>query len=177
MSKLFKITQILGLPSQVILMYLKNCLNHLNFEIWVILLFWHNNQRGGQFWWTIWHSDVLFLLGEDVLTFWCPDVQFLTRWPYQGYGPPSTDGELLVSSLALMQMWVTDGPCVLKTSWGSLDQDNTSCLFWEIPDLENLRHGATGSFRSRDSVLYQFDTYFDCCDDKSFAYLTPQWLM
>ena len=59
----------------------------------------------------------------DHLAFWCPvpDVLFLTKWPDQGYGPPSTDGEqLLVSLLVLMQMWVTDGPCVLKipgVSW------------------------------------------------------------
>ena len=53
--------------------------------------------------------------------FWCPvPVQFLTRWPYQGYGPLSTDGELLVSSLALMQMWEPDEmPCVPKYILGA----------------------------------------------------------
>ena len=78
-------------------------------------------------------------------TIWCPDVLFLTRWPCQVKGHwtgeedvwwchPSIDADVGAR-------W--DAMCP-KVSWGSLDQDNTSCLFWGIPDLENLRCGATG---------------------------------
>ena len=85
-----------------------------------------------------------------------------------------------MSSLALLQMWVTEeaGHVFRSPSWGILDQDDTRCLFQGIPDLEEPRCGATGAHRSSDSVhLFQFDTYFDCCDGKLFAYLTPQCLM
>ena len=47
-------------------------------------------------------------------------------------------GAEMVSSLALMQMWEPDEmPCVPKTSWGSLDQDDTRCLFQGILDHED----------------------------------------
>ena len=79
--------------------------------------------------------------------------------------------------LALMQMWEPDEmPCVPKTFWGSLDQDDTRCLSQGIPDLEEPRCGATGVHGCSD-----FDDVFVCqlvwltvhpvgCDGKSFAF-------
>ena len=82
-----------------------------------------------------------------------------------------------MSSLALMQMWVPEElPCVSKTSWGSLDQEDTRCLFQGIPDHEDLD---MGPLEPSDAVtLYALlaslgCNAIDCCDGKSFVF-TPQ---
>ena len=74
-------------------------------------------------------SDVLMSLSSDV-----SDVQIPTRCPCQGWGP--LDWRKMLSK-ALMQMWEPRCAHVSRSlAWGTLDQDNTSCLVQGIPALK-----------------------------------------
>ena len=101
--------------------------NRLNFKIWV-------------------YSGILVgrgsFGGSDILL----DDHARERGHWTG------EEDLMVSSLALMQMWVTDGPCVLKIPGAAWTKKTLDACSRGFLTLKNLRCGATGSFRSSDSV-------------------------
>ena len=93
-------------------------------------------------------------------------------------------GVVMVSSLVLMQMWVTEeaGHVFWSPSWGILDQDDTRCLFQGIPDLEEPQTWCHWILhRSSDCVwMHLFASLgctmhsLNCCDGNSLCLFTPQ---
>ena len=75
-----------------------------------------------------------------------------------------------------MQMWVTDGPCVPKTSWGSLDQEDTGCLIQGVPDHEDQEVGPLKSSFAETLFLYHSDTYLIVVMANHLLF-TPQMLI
>ena len=63
-----------------------------------------------------------------------------------------------------------------EVSWGSLDQDNTSCLFWGIPDLEDqdvvpLEPIEVVTLCNAFVCRFGLQCIFDGCDGNSCVFL------
>ena len=86
-------------------------------------------------------SDVLMSCSCWKKMSWHSDVQMSSSWPDDQtrvwatfYGWGAAVGVFTSIDADVGDRWAMCS----EDSWGILDQDNTSCLFWGIPDLEDL---------------------------------------
>ena len=148
LSKLFQITQF-HLKKPVFWHKPPHCLRslvYLNWLYWCICKLSHllNYQNSFKILPNLGislHQRVGAVLVDHLMTFWCPILREKTSWCL--WCPDSCPdvhtkawGPFGWKCPALMQMWEPRSAHVSRSlAWGTLDQDNTSCLVQGIPAL------------------------------------------